>query len=352
MTALLRIQQDLRLLLTSTTSDEVRLLGTAEENATWKRVLAAVVSDEPLSSSGGTRSGIGEEEEMGKEMRIAFKVWDGPECWANCTVAFAPPLAALGGKDEAEGKGQSRIWQMDISAPRVSRRQLEVLKLEALAHVHPRQDDEEEGEGIGMGMWETWVRVKQKAEEVFAIPQSEEEQERSKRKEDEEKERERRVNEGVEMKRSAFWSHHLVSPIKRRDIAAACAELQVWGMVKLGYPGYLIFEGPQQGVEEMERRIKAMQWHALTHRYAATYTFRPSDPSSSVRDMVQDAVRACSLAPPAMGGGSLRGEKARTACSEVNSLREVVERLTEAAWDKQLVVDCLGVRAGKKGLVV
>lgn len=36
------------------------------------------------------------------------------------------------------------------------------------------------------------------------------------------------------MKRVIFWSHHLIAPSKRKQFAAWCPELQVWGLFKLG----------------------------------------------------------------------------------------------------------------------
>ncbi|WFD23825.1 hypothetical protein MEQU1_002519 [Malassezia equina] len=60
-----------------------------------------------------------------------------------------------------------------------------------------------------------------------------------------------------EMKRALFWSHHLVAPSKRKQFAAWCPELDVWGVLKLGYPGFLCFEGAVKDVDEMVRRVKA-----------------------------------------------------------------------------------------------
>ena len=36
------------------------------------------------------------------------------------------------------------------------------------------------------------------------------------------------------MRRVIFWSHHLVAPSKRKELTAWCAELSVWGILKLG----------------------------------------------------------------------------------------------------------------------
>lgn len=58
------------------------------------------------------------------------------------------------------------------------------------------------------------------------------------------------------MRRVIFWSHHLISPTKRRQFANWCPELQVWGLFKIGYPGFLVVEGAEDDVHEMCRRIK------------------------------------------------------------------------------------------------
>lgn len=58
------------------------------------------------------------------------------------------------------------------------------------------------------------------------------------------------------MKRVIFWSHHLVAPSKRKQFAAWCPELSVWGLLKLGYPGFLCFEGEAADVDDMVRRVK------------------------------------------------------------------------------------------------
>ncbi|WFD20169.1 hypothetical protein MCAP1_002413 [Malassezia caprae] len=59
-----------------------------------------------------------------------------------------------------------------------------------------------------------------------------------------------------DMKRVLFWSHHLVATSKRKQFAAWCPELSVWGVLKLGYPGFLCFEGAVQDVDDMIRRVK------------------------------------------------------------------------------------------------
>lgn len=76
------------------------------------------------------------------------------------------------------------------------------------------------------------------------------------------------------MKRVIFWSHHLVAPSKRKQFAAWCPELQVWGLLKLGYPGFLLFEGEADDIDDMVRRVKVRcslnTEHAMArHLYAS-----------------------------------------------------------------------------------
>lgn len=50
-----------------------------------------------------------------------------------------------------------------------------------------------------------------------------------------------------------------------------CSELDVLGLVKSGYPGFLCFDGGRDGVDEIVRRIKALQWHAITVKTDVPY---------------------------------------------------------------------------------
>ncbi|WFD27288.1 hypothetical protein MNAN1_002284 [Malassezia nana] len=54
-----------------------------------------------------------------------------------------------------------------------------------------------------------------------------------------------------DMKRVLFWTHHLVAPSKRKQFAAWCPDMHVWGILKLGYPGFLCFEGAAEDVDDM-----------------------------------------------------------------------------------------------------
>lgn len=132
----------------------------------------------------------------------------------------------------------------------------------------------------------------------------------------------------VSMARVIFWAHHLVAPSKRRELAAWAGELHVWTLLKLGYPGYLCFEGEAQDVADMAMRVRHMQWHALSLRTEESWVF----------DGTPDAaLRACPLAT---------GEASRTlrpGSEEITDMGEFVARLRGVLEEHQ-VVSALGLR--------
>ena len=129
-----------------------------------------------------------------------------------------------------------------------------------------------------------------------------------------------------DMKRVLFWSHHLVAPSKRKQFATWCPELNVWGLLKLGYPGFLCFEGAVKDVDDMVRRVKGMQWHAISQRVEVTWTYaRPVDLNGPTHDA---ALRACSLA----SGDLNASTKLRTRCEESESLGDFLTRYAIRAY--------------------
>ncbi|PKI84019.1 hypothetical protein MVES_001939 [Malassezia vespertilionis] len=119
----------------------------------------------------------------------------------------------------------------------------------------------------------------------------------------------------VLMKRVIFWSHHLVAPSKRKQFAAWCPELHVWGLVKLGYPGFLCFEGEHGDVENMIQRVKRMQWHALSMRVEVDWSYAHIDTDS--HNICTQALQHCLLK---------QDGKARTACEEINDMGAFIAR--------------------------
>lgn len=101
----------------------------------------------------------------------------------------------------------------------------------------------------------------------------------------------------VHMYRQIFWTHHLLSKEKQRQLTSWADELGVWLVVKTGYPGFLLLEGPKCGLAqssttdatapppsasassagagalELSRRIRAMQWAKLTTKTRTEWTW-------------------------------------------------------------------------------
>ncbi|PWN34898.1 uncharacterized protein FA14DRAFT_160309 [Meira miltonrushii] len=126
----------------------------------------------------------------------------------------------------------------------------------------------------------------------------------------------------VEMLRVIFWTHHLKAPSKKRDMNKWCAELQVYGLVKSGYPGFLCFEGMREDVEEIVRRIKALQWHAITVKTETPYSFE----EKNTQDIQSMAIRQCLLAKTHSAKGKSSSDVVRTSMDEVETGGELVQR--------------------------
>lgn len=128
--------------------------------------------------------------------------------------------------------------------------------------------------------------------------------------------------QSMQMRRVIFWSHHLVAPSKRRQFAAWCAELRVWGFVKLGYPGFMCFEGEDSDVADMVSRTKSMQWHALSLRTEVGWRFDAEDNTSDVH---MQALAHCSISY-----GRVKSDAVvRPSCDEVESVGDFVSRCVE-----------------------
>ncbi|KAF7458114.1 putative RWD domain-containing protein [Cryptosporidium felis] len=58
----------------------------------------------------------------------------------------------------------------------------------------------------------------------------------------------------------ACYSHHIRSKIKRKLIVEWARELYIGGYCKIGYPGIIIVEGPEECCLEYTRRLQRLQW--------------------------------------------------------------------------------------------
>ena len=71
---------------------------------------------------------------------------------------------------------------------------------------------------------------------------------------------------GLHIKRTLLWSHHLLATSKRKDIIVWSRELHLGGYSRPGYPGAIFVEGESDCVDEFVRRIKGLRWQALQVR--------------------------------------------------------------------------------------
>ncbi|EEA06780.1 uncharacterized protein CMU_014560 [Cryptosporidium muris RN66] len=58
----------------------------------------------------------------------------------------------------------------------------------------------------------------------------------------------------------ACYSHHIRNPIKRRLIQEWAHDLYLGGFCKIGYPGIIIVEGPEDCCLEYIRRLQRLRW--------------------------------------------------------------------------------------------
>ncbi|KAK6589582.1 hypothetical protein RS030_203132 [Cryptosporidium xiaoi] len=58
----------------------------------------------------------------------------------------------------------------------------------------------------------------------------------------------------------ACYSHHIRSKIKRKLICEWARELSLGGFCKIGYPGIIILEGPEECCLEYTRRLQRLRW--------------------------------------------------------------------------------------------
>ncbi|CAD6891760.1 unnamed protein product [Tilletia controversa] len=163
------------------------------------------------------------------------------------------------------------------------------------------------------------------------------------------------------MTRCIFWSHHLKSTTKKKNIRAWCSELRVWGITRPGYPAFLLFEGAEEDVDEMIRRIKDQNWHALSLRACVRYTYaRPpntsnegsssSSSSSSTHDL---ALLHCPLAQNHPSNNTTNADgaqdlstvaKLRPGVEEIESISELVGRLRAVGIPEMEYTEALGLR--------
>ena len=309
----------------------VTYTSTAAAAAIASALRASLLASGPPLSISTTESGSGFEQDLellractlpdefaydegSSEVRVRVRVHAEPDIW----LVFAAPSAL--------------VSVSGVSAPRAV-----VAELESVLRAHARSQSQEHVETPLFDLLTTAQAHLADHPPAPPAPQPDQERERERA---QERERER---EPWAMARVILWTHHLKAASKRRDLAAWAAELDVWALVKLGHPGFLCFEGTADDVDEIVRRVRALQWHALALRTDERFLSPHTDRGA--------AIRACPLAPPGAQSQSQSesgaGKTLRTACHEVESIKDLVHTLQQAGIQHDSLVHTLHLRTAK-----
>jgi len=65
---------------------------------------------------------------------------------------------------------------------------------------------------------------------------------------------------------TVYYSHHLIASSKRSLINALSKDLNLTGLVKVGWPGAILIEGKQNDVEEFTKSMKRLNWKHFAER--------------------------------------------------------------------------------------
>ncbi len=60
--------------------------------------------------------------------------------------------------------------------------------------------------------------------------------------------------------------HHIIAQSKRHAILEGACELDIGGVCKIGWPGLLVVEGPEDGCNELVRRLRRLKWQMMKIR--------------------------------------------------------------------------------------
>ncbi len=60
--------------------------------------------------------------------------------------------------------------------------------------------------------------------------------------------------------------HHIIAQSKRHAILEGARELDVGGVCKIGWPGLLVLEGPEDGCNELVRKLRRLKWQMMKIR--------------------------------------------------------------------------------------
>lgn len=96
----------------------------------------------------------------------------------------------------------------------------------------------------------------------------------------------------------ACYSHHIRNKTKRRLIVEWARELSLGGYCKIGYPGIIIVEGPEDCCLEYIRRLQRLRWKQFTVRGEIIKDV-PLDRSSPLDDL-EETINSFRVLPSAM----------------------------------------------------
>ncbi|EJD38355.1 hypothetical protein AURDEDRAFT_172596 [Auricularia subglabra TFB-10046 SS5] len=65
-------------------------------------------------------------------------------------------------------------------------------------------------------------------------------------------------------RRALLFFHHILSSKKKAFIRDEGRALGVSGLCKVGYPGVLVVQGPDERVQEYVSRVKRLRWQSCT----------------------------------------------------------------------------------------
>ncbi len=68
------------------------------------------------------------------------------------------------------------------------------------------------------------------------------------------------------LSRKLVHFHHIIAQSKRQAILEGACELEIGGICKIGWPGLLVMEGPEDGCNELVRRLRRLKWQMMKIR--------------------------------------------------------------------------------------
>ena len=89
--------------------------------------------------------------------------------------------------------------------------------------------------------------------------------------------------DGDQLGRRCVYYHHILSTMKRQCITRWAKVLRLNGFCKIGYPGLLLVEGPEENVAEYVRLLQRLRWKLMVVRGEETIDRPPNKSLDSLR---------------------------------------------------------------------